>query len=136
MLALHMFVVAALAPAFEEIYYRWLLQGALLQSLEAWIGVAATALLFSAGHVLKDTWRPDPSKCVYFAICSASFSISYLKWGLLGAALTHAVYNLSPYVVILLFERYPKLKVPFVTYPPGAGWLHGRFAPRGDQAEA
>jgi len=89
------------APLFEELYFRGLLQGILVERIGAVAGVLATSVVFAAAHVFN---APGTAGVEYAAIVlPAGIVLGRIKlhYGRLGSSMTaHFLYNFG--VVALL----------------------------------
>jgi len=83
------------APFFEELFFRGLVQGALVGRIGPWIGIPITAVVFGAAHVFN---APGFAGVVYaLAIMGGGLVLGavYAIFGRLGASMaTHACFNI------------------------------------------
>ncbi|MGD0218860.1 MAG: CPBP family glutamic-type intramembrane protease [Acidimicrobiales bacterium] len=82
------------APLFEELFFRGLLQGQLIERFGAGVGVAVTAVVFGAVHVANDPGVAGLLLALSVGACGIVLGVVRHLTGRLGSSMaTHSLFN-------------------------------------------
>ena len=82
------------APLFEELYFRGLLQGQLVQRCGPWIAIAATSIVFGAAHIANDPGVAGLLLALTVGASGLVLGVVRHLTGRLGSSMvTHAMFN-------------------------------------------
>ena len=102
-LALVAFVICVGAPLFEELFFRGLVQGRLVERLGAAPGIAVTSLLFGAAHLVA--WQGPWTFAFAWAVAAGGLVLGLMRHvsGQLGAPIAaHAFFNGQVLLIVAL----------------------------------
>jgi len=94
-LALFAFAHGIVAPMTEELAWRGVVQSALVEAWEPAMGIAVTAMLFTAKHAVLDA---SLARVPTVLVLAAALGLVRHRWGTTASTVVHAVVNLASVV--------------------------------------
>jgi membrane protease YdiL (CAAX protease family) len=89
------------APLFEELYFRGLLQGQLVQRWGPWVAIAATSVVFGAAHIANDPGVAGLLLALTVGTSGLVLGVVRHLTGRLGSSMaTHAMFNATALLVL------------------------------------
>jgi membrane protease YdiL (CAAX protease family) len=90
-------VAVVMAPIFEELFFRGVLQRSLDSVLPAWAAIAVASVLFGLAHVSLDLGPANVGVVLAITVAGAVLGITAHVTKRLGRAIwTHAIFNIVP----------------------------------------
>ncbi|WP_255152889.1 CPBP family intramembrane glutamic endopeptidase [Halorarius halobius] len=90
--ALFAFAHGIVAPVTEELAWRSVVQSALVEAWEPAVGIAVTAILFTAKHAVLDA---SLARVPTVLVLAAALGLVRHRWGTTASTVVHAVVNLA-----------------------------------------